>query len=233
MADYKIEIFKRDVTSTKSIKKLRKEGNIPGVYYSSTSKSSVPFYITNNSFNEAVKSGARIFNINFGGEKQNVLFKSVQYHPVTDAILHIDLYGVKMDEAVNVKINISLIGDAVGVLEEGGVLNQPINELEIQCLPGDIPENIEIDISELKIGDNISAGSIDLDEKFTLITSDDSVIVSVTHAMREIEPEIEQTDEELLEGEEQSEDVQGKAEENKDEKPSSEGKDETSSDSKG
>ncbi len=232
MADHKIEIFKRENTSTQSIKKLRKEGNIPGVYYSSTSKSSVPFYITNSTFNEAVKSGARIFNINVGGEKRNVLFKSVQYHPVTDAILHIDLYGVKMDEAVNVKINISLIGDAVGVLEEGGVLNQPINELEIQCLPGDIPETIEIDISELKIGDNIAAGSIDLDQKLTLVTSEDSVIVSVTHAMREIEPEIEETDEELLEGEEQSEDGQDKTEESKDEKPSTEKQDEKKSDPK-
>ena len=124
--EHKIEINKREQTSKKELKKLRKDGNIPGIYYSGGSDESIPIIIAKHDFNLALKSGARIFNIAVGDKKQNVLFKSVQYHPVTDEVIHIDLYGVRMDQAVNIKVNIELIGDATGVKDEGGILNQPL-----------------------------------------------------------------------------------------------------------
>ena len=140
---------------------MRKDNNIPGVYYSPTSKESAPFYISQGEYHEAVKSGARIFNINVDGKKQTVLFKSIQYHPVTEKVLHIDLYGIRMDKPVNIKIPVQLTGSPIGVIEEGGVLNQASNEIEIQCLPADIPEFVETNISELNLGDSINVGSID------------------------------------------------------------------------
>ena len=206
--EYKIDINKREDITRQGIKKLRKEGNIPGVYYSSSSKESIPIFITQKSLQEAIKSGARIFNISVGEKKQNVLFKSVQYHPVTDEVLHIDLYGVRMDQAITIKIPLYLKGDAIGVKEEGGIVNQPLNEVEIQCLPGDIPDFIEIDITDLSIGDSLNAGDIVLDEKFTLATSEDAVAVSVTPPMQEVEPEIADDEDELFlddDGEEKSE----------------------------
>ena len=196
--EHKIDLEKRDDTTKKGVKQLRRDGNIPGVYYSSTSKASTPILITQDAFNEAVKSGARIFNIAVGGKKQNVLFKSVQYHPVTDQVLHVDLYGVKMDQAVTVKVNIHLTGDAIGVKEDGGVLNHATNEIEIQCLPGDIPEFIEVDISELHLGDSLNIGSLKLDSKFSLVTPEDTTLASVTHAMKEVEPEEVEGDDETF-----------------------------------
>lgn len=207
--EYKIEVNKREGITKQALKQLRREGNIPGVFYSADSKYSLSFFITQEVFNDAVKSGAHIFNISVGGKKRNVLFKSVQYHPVTDEVLHVDLYGVKMDEAVNVKVAINFVGDAKGVKEEGGVLSQATNEIEIQCLPGDIPDAFDVDISEIGLGDSINVGVIELEEKFTLVTSEDTVLASVTHAMREIEPEVvaeegdeDFMDEEVAEGEE-------------------------------
>ena len=94
------------------------------------------------------------------------IFKSIQYHPVTEKVLHIDLYGIKMDKPVNIKIPVQLTGNPIGIMEEGGVLNQASNEIEIQCLPADIPEFVETDISKLNLGDSISVGIIGLDEKF-------------------------------------------------------------------
>ena len=196
--EHKIDINKRDNTGKKAIKQLRKDGNIPGVYYSPSSDESSPFYISQREYYEAVKSGARIFNINVDGKKQTVLFKSVQYHPVTEKVLHIDLYGIKMDKPVNIKIPIQLTGSPIGVMEEDGVLNQALNEIEIQCLPGDIPEFLETDISELNLGDSINVGSIDLDKTITLITPKDTVLASVTHAMKEIEPVVEVDEDELF-----------------------------------
>ena len=193
--EHKIEIHTRKEINKQSLKQVRRDGNIPGVYYSFTSKTSMPFYISKNEYSQAIKSGARIFNISVGGKKQNVLFKSVQYNPVTENVIHVDLYGVRMDVAVSIKVQVQLIGDPIGVKEEGGVLNQASNEIEIQCLPGDIPEFVEMDISHLGLGDAVNVGSIELDEnKFTLITNKDTVLASVTHAMKEIEPVVEPGD---------------------------------------
>ena len=196
--EHKININKRDNSGKKSTKQLRKDNNIPGVYYSPSSKESAPFYISQGEYHEAVKSGGRIFNINVEGKKQTVLFKSIQYHPVTEKVLHIDLYGIKMDKLVNIKIPVQLTGSPIGVVEEGGVLNQASNEIEIQCLPAHIPEFVETDISELNLGDSISVGSIYLDEKITLVTPEDTILASVTHAMKEIEPVIEIDEDELF-----------------------------------
>ena len=196
--EHKIDVNKRDYLGKKGVKQLRKDGNIPGIYYSQNSDISTPISISNYEFQEALKSGARIFNISVGGKKQNVLFKSVQYHPVTDEILHIDLYGIDMNKPINIGIPINLIGNAIGVTEEGGILNQASNEIEIQCLPADIPEMIELDISELNLGSSMNATNIKLDEKFTLITPEDTVIVSVTQAMQEIEADTVSEDDELF-----------------------------------
>ena len=195
---HKIDINKRDNTGKKAVKLLRKDNNIPGVYYSPSSKESAPFYISQGEYHEAVKSGARIFNINVDGNNQTVLFKSIQYHPVTEKVLHIDLYGIKMDKPVNIKIPVQLTGSPIGVIEDGGVLNQASNEIEIQCLPADIPEFVETDISELNLGDSINVGSINLGENITLVTSEDAVLASVTHAMKEIEPVVEIDEDELF-----------------------------------
>ena len=198
--EFKLDIFKRDDISKSSLKQLRRDGNIPGIFYSCNSKESIPFYMENKTLVEAKKSGARIFNIAVGSNKQTVIFKSVQYHPVTDEVLHVDLYGVNMDQAVAVKIQLKLEGNAAGVLNEGGVLVQSLNEIEIECLPTDIPENITIDISELNLGDSLKVEEIELDEKLSLKSDSQQVIASVTQAMKEeeAEPDLEEGETEGL-----------------------------------
>ena len=198
--EFKLDIFKRDDISKSSLKQLRRDGNIPGIFYSCNSKESIPFYMENKTLVEAKKSGARIFNIAVGSNKQTVIFKSVQYHPVTDEVLHVDLYGVNMDQVVAVKVQLKLEGNAAGVLNEGGVLVQSLNEVEIECLPSDIPENITIDISELNLGDSLKVEEIELDKKFLLKSDNQQVIASVTQAMKEeeAEPDLEEGETEGL-----------------------------------
>ena len=207
MADeFKIEVHKRELSNKKSnLKTLRKENKIPGVYYSFDSPVSMPLYIEKQSFTEAGKSGAKIFNIAVGEENKNVIFKSIQYHPVTDEILHIDLYGVDMDRAVIIKVLINLTGTAVGVTAEGGVLVQSLNEIEIKCLPSNIPDTIEIDVSELSIGDSIKVENMELDNKLEIQTALEQTIASVTHPMKEEEVVVpdEEVDDEFIEEEEE------------------------------
>jgi large subunit ribosomal protein L25 len=94
MADaYKIEVHKREEMGSRNVKGLRKEGKIPGVYYSSDSKNSIPFYMLDSDLILAFRSGAHLYQVSVGGKPRNVIFKEVQYHPVTDDIVHIDIYG--------------------------------------------------------------------------------------------------------------------------------------------
>ena len=182
--EFTLEVIKRDKEKKTIVKQMRKDGQIPGIYYSHDSKNSIPFYIKRNTLREAYKSGARIFNINVGNKKRSVIFKSVSYHPVTDQVIHVDLYGVKMDQAVTVSVELKLTGSAKGIIE-GGILVQGLNEIELDCLPMDIPEFLEVDISNLNLGESLRAGDINLEEKFSLSTDEMQTIASVTQAMKE------------------------------------------------
>ena len=194
--EYNLDVNKRETQGKSDLKQMRKENKIPGVYYSHDSKQSIPLYINTLDLIGAQKSNARIFTINVGGKKRNVLFKSVQYHPVTDEILHIDLYGVKMDQLVSVNVAIELTGNAKGVIEEGGILTQGANEVEIECLPSNIPDNITIDVSHLTLGDVFRIEDVEKNDDFTIKTSSDQILASITQAMKE-----EVAEKEVVEGE--------------------------------
>lgn len=183
--EYTLDVSKRDLTNKGGIKQMRKSGKVPGIYYSFDSKSSTPFFINIKDLRDAQKSGSRIFNINVGSKKRTVLFKSVQYHPVTDEILHIDLYGIKMDQAVTVNVSVTLIGTPKGVQEQGGTLVQGLNELEIECLPGDIPETIEVGIESLEIGDSMRVEDLKKIDKFEVKTPSEQILASVTQAQQD------------------------------------------------
>ena len=230
--EFNLVVDKRELVNKGERKRVLREGiKVPGVYYSHDSKESISFYIAKNELMKAQKAETQIFDITVGGKKRNVLFKSVQYHPVTDEILHVDLYGIKMDQVVSVSVLINLTGTAQGVTE-GGIVVQALNELEIECLPMDIPTSVDLDISELDIGDSLKVEDITLDDKITAKSSAEQIIVSITQAMKEEEliPQVDE-DEELLEGEE------GDAEATEDsEEESKEGKstdEETKEDTKG
>ena len=179
MQDYKIEVSKRELSNKKSfVKNLRNNGEIPGVYYSHDSKESIPFMVTQKVLREALKSNAQVYKINVGNKLRDVIIKSMQYHPMTEEIVHIDLYGVDMDTKVTVKVPIIIIGQAIGI-KEGGVLNQNMTELEVECLPSDIPQNIEVDISDLALGDALRLENITVSEKLELVGDNETLIASI------------------------------------------------------
>jgi large subunit ribosomal protein L25 len=196
MQDYKIEVQKRELSSKKSfVKGLRHNGDIPGIYYSHDSKESIPFMVTQKVLREALKSDSQVYKINVGSKTRDVIIKSIQYHPITEKMIHIDLYGVDMDTKVVVKVPIVIIGQSVGVKDEGGVLNQSMTEVEIECLPQDIPQNIEADISDLAIGDTLRLDNINLADNLALVGDLDMLIASVVAPAKQEEEIIETEDE--------------------------------------
>ena len=203
MKGHKIEVQKRELSNKKSfVKELRKQDNIPGIYYSHDSKESIPFTIDKKILHEALKADTQVYKITVGGKDRDVIIKSVQYHPVSDKMVHIDLYGVNMKKAVIVRVPLNMVGDAIGIKEEGGILNQTAQEIELKCLPMDIPNSIDVNIEDLSIGDTILANQVNLDESLELISDEEMLIVSVTVPMKEVEPEVEEALEEGEEGEE-------------------------------
>ena len=120
MKGHKIEVQKRELSNKKSfIKELRKQDHIPGIYYSHNSKESISFTVNKKILHEALKTDTQVYQITVGGKDRDVIIKSVQYHPVSDKMLHIDLYGVKMDQKVTVKVPIILTGQAEGIRSGG------------------------------------------------------------------------------------------------------------------
>lgn len=208
MQDYKIEVQKRELSSKKSfVKGLRHNGDIPGIYYSHDSKESIPFIVTQKVLREALKSDSQVYKINVGSKTRDVIIKSIQYHPITEKMVHIDLYGVDMDTKVVVKVPIIIVGQSVGVKEEGGVLNQSMTEVEIECLPKDIPQNIEADISDLAIGDTLRLENIKISDSLELVGDLEMLIASVVAPAKQ-----EEITESEAEGSELTDDTETDAE---------------------
>ena len=204
MRDYKIEVQKRELSSKKSfVRGLRRNGDIPGIYYSHNSKESIPFMVTQKVLREALKSDSQVYKINVGNKLRDVIIKSIQYHPLTEETLHIDLYGVDMDTKVIIKVPIIIIGQSIGVKDEGGVLNQSMMEVEIECLPSDIPQNIEADISNLAIGDTLRLENIEIPNNLVLVSDSEMLIASIVAPAKqeEVVVELEGEDEDEGEGE--------------------------------
>ena len=215
MQDYKIEVQKRELSSKKSfVKGLRHNGDIPGIYYSHDSKDSIPFIVTEKVLREALKSDSQVYKINVGSKTRDVIIKSIQYHPITEKMIHIDLYGVDMDTKVTVKVPIVIIGQSVGVREEGGVLNQSMTEVEIECLPQDIPQNIEADISDLAIGDTLRLDNITLSDNLALVGDLEMLIASVVAPAKQEEEIVEIEDEETISTDDTGTDSEPSSEEN-------------------
>jgi large subunit ribosomal protein L25 len=186
-------------------RRLRKEGLLPAVVYGQGMESTA-VYIDAREFRNALKTEAGsniILNIELGEkDKVTALARQIQRHPYRDEFVHVDLIKVDLTQTVEAKVQINYIGIPTGVKEEGGLVQTINNTLRISALPANIPTSLDIDISHLNVGENVSASDIELPEGVTLANEeDDSVMVTVTLPRAAVEEE-EDVLGEGLEGEE-------------------------------
>ena len=176
---YKLEIKNRVKTRTKGSKDLRRSGVIPGILYYA-GEQNVNISIDKSVLFHALQSGQRIFEIDQDNDKQYTMIKELQYHPVTDEIIHVDLMRVRRSEKMTIAVPLVLIGESIGV-KEGGVLSQSLNQVEISCYPTDVPEKIELNIDSLELNSSRNVGDLEIDiEDVDVITDPSLNIVSVT-----------------------------------------------------
>tara|TARA_S200000501_G_scaffold69778_2_gene61755 strand:+ start:20160 stop:20843 length:684 start_codon:yes stop_codon:yes gene_type:complete len=210
---YKLDVTNRAELRSKAAKSLRKKGIVPGVLYYS-GEENVNISIERSVLFHAMQSGQRIFEIDQEGESQYTMIKQLQYHPVTDEIIHVDLMRVRRSEKITISVPLILVGDSIGV-KEGGVLSQSLNQIEISCFPTDVPEKIELNIEDLELNSAKSVADLELDLEDVDIVTDPSLnIVSITPPASEQEVVEDVEDETLDEGGEPAVEASKNEEEN-------------------
>ena len=171
-------------------RQTRREGRIPAVLYGH-GEDSVSLSVDANELQKLVHSISienTIVDLDLGsGEPYKVLIRELQRHPFRDEFVHIDFFHVAMDEKIQVEVPIVLIGTPTGVKNKGGVLDHQLRELEVFCLPGSIPEKIELDVSNLDLGDSIHVSDIQLPDVEILTELDRAVVAVLAPTVMEVE----------------------------------------------
>lgn len=172
-------------------RRLRGLGKVPGIVYG-VGKTPMTVQLDHKAFQSALGSHINehvILDLEVTGQDtKKVLLQEVQHHPITDRIIHADFHEISMTEKLRIEIPVHLVGEPVGVTQNGGVLEYLLREITVECLPTDIVEAFSVDISGLKIGEKLTAGEIALDSsKYTLITAKDIPVAAVSAPREEEE----------------------------------------------
>lgn len=206
----KIKGEKRDVFGKNAARRLRREGRVPAVLYGPETES-VSLTLEKKDLFQILKSESgenTIFKVSFDSQIQDVMIKDHQIDPTSNELLHVDLILIAMDKAIRVDVPLVLVGEAVGVKSEGGFVDFVLRELEIECLPNDIPEHIDVDITELHLHQSIKVDELTPPEGVTIINEPGTVIALIQAQTKEEEvvPEEELEEEgEVIAGEEEPE----------------------------
>ena len=195
----KLNVSVREGKGTSFARKLRLENKVPAVLYHSVIEGT-SLSVEKNELYKALKTGQFIFEIKVGDKAQFVLVKEVQYHPVTDEIIHVDFQQVKEDQKISLEVPLRTEGESEGV-KLGGILVQLLNVVTINCKPSNVPEALSVDVSDLEMNSSLFVKDIILPDDVEMVTAEDIAVVSV----QEPKKEEEVVEEVFEEGEEPSE----------------------------
>ena len=184
----KLNVDIRIEHGTSASRRTRLQNKVPAVVYHSGAEAT-PLSVDKISLNKALKTGQMIFEVNVEDKDQFVLVKEIQYHPVTDEIIHIDFQKVKEDEKISLEVAVRSSGEAQGV-KLGGLLVQMLNSVTIQCRPAEIPEFLEIDVTDMEMNTNLFVKDITLPTDVEMLTTEDIAVVSVQEPKQEKEEEV-------------------------------------------
>src|SRR5262245_27445626 len=193
--DATLEAVKRDGRGKNEARRLRASGRIPGVVYGTHKDGKAPQGVSVAVDPKEVfrilhsDSGVNtLINLRLDGSETRVMVREYQLDPVTHSLLHADFYELAMDKAITVSVPIQVNGEATGVEQQGGLLDFVTREIEVECLPTDIPEHIDIDVSELMLHQSIRVRDIPVNPKWKAVSDADTMIVHVVMPKAEEEP---------------------------------------------
>ncbi len=181
MPDIVVAAESRTETGKNVNRRLRTRGLIPGVLYGAK-KEAVPVAVSPKEITTILRSKSgenTLFDLEIGGSRRKVILKEFQVEPIKGSLLHADFYEVALDKPIEVSVHVEVVGVPVGVKVEGGLLDFVTRELEIECLPSDIPEKITVDVSELGMNQSIRVSDIKVPDKVTMLSDAELVVVHV------------------------------------------------------
>lgn len=180
----KVQAQARTGQGTSQARRVRREGNIPGIVYG-VGKTPLNVQVNARAFTRSLHAQSSehvMMDLAIGeSDVRKVLLQDVQHHPISGDIIHADFHEISLTEKLRVRVPVRLVGEPVGVSQSGGVLEFLVREVEIECLPMDIPEHLDLDVSGLNVGQGFKAGDIPLDPaKLRLIAEKDLAIAAVS-----------------------------------------------------
>jgi large subunit ribosomal protein L25 len=210
-----LAVERREVAGSRAARRLRRTGNVPGVVYGG-GEDPVAFQVDARLLRHTLAHSHAVIELSLDGATGTpVVVKEIIRHPVSGETIHIDMLRVRLDQAISATVVLDLVGaeDAPGV-KEGGVLEQVTRELNIEALPGDIPDLIQYDVSGVQIGDTITLDAVTPPRGVTLTDDPETVVATVTPPKLQLEEEetIEEETELVAEGE-TGEEAEAEAEE--------------------
>ncbi len=171
---------KREGAGKGVARSMRRAGSTPAVIY--RENKSTPLKLNSKELQKFIrdtKGDQVLVNIKLDGGNKVALLKDFQTDPVNGELLHADFFEVSLKEKVRVAVHITLAGEPIGVKRDKGILQYGTREIEVECLPGDIPGHLELDISEMEIGDSRHVMELDLPKGVTLLSDPDDLIITV------------------------------------------------------
>lgn len=193
MAQFEVEAQRRSAGGKNINRRLRLSGRIPAVMYGA-GEEPVPVSLDPDVITDILHSEAgqnTIFTLKVDeGEPANVMVKDYQLDPVRGDLIHTDLYRIAMDKVLRLEIDIEVVGEAAGVKTGGGILDVVTRSVEVECLPGDIPESIKVDVANLQINDYIRVKNLPVNPKVEIFTEPEVVIVTVLPPVKEEAAEV-------------------------------------------
>ncbi len=191
MEEIILEVESRQEIGRAKVKLLKNAQFIPAVIYVK-GKESLPIKVLNRDLLRLIhehRVESAVINVKFKDDKKAksrpCLIKELQQDPVTDNVIHVDFNEISLTEAIKVNVPVVAKGEPVGVKQEGGALEHILWEVEVECLPTEIPEEIEVDVSALKIGDSIHVKDLKIASSIKVINDPESIIVTVAAPMKE------------------------------------------------
>ncbi len=178
-----LEVNPREQTGKNANRRSRTAGKIPAVVYGG-GKESVAIEVDRKTLVDTMKGHAGenpIFLLKLGDKERHAMIRHMQVDPVSRQVIHIDFQRVLMDQKVRVSVPVELVGTPFGVKTEGGMLDFPVREVHVECLPGQIPKHIDVDVTGLHLGQHVEARDLKLPEGVVLLDEPDRVIASVGH----------------------------------------------------
>ncbi len=178
----------REAGTKGDARRVRRDGKIPAVVYGA-GKDSMPISVDPRVVSRILNSETghnTIFDLNLGGEKTKAMIVDWQYEPIKGKLLHIDLKRIALDKVLKVSVPIFLVGEAAGVKQEGGIMEQMLREVEIECLPADIPSHIDADVSELTFGKVLRVSDLPHSDKLKFLTDENQPVAHVTSVKEEV-----------------------------------------------